>query len=307
MWFRNLIVHRIFPDAALTAAALEEKLARCMLQPCGSFEMESRGWLAPRNDGGLVYALQKQWLISLGMNQKLLPASVVNEAVRERAQALAASQGRPVGRKQLRDIRERTLTELMPKALTRRRVLHAWIDPAHGWLAVNTAAEKQAAVLIEALRKDCPELAARRLDTACSPASAMTQWVSAGAPPAGFTIDQDLELRAPDASRAVVRYMRHPLDGREIRDHIAAGKTAARLALTWKDRISFVLTGELQVKQLDFLDVLREEARGAGEDANGRFDTEFALMTGELARLIADLVRALGGEKAETEESRAAA
>lgn len=298
MWFRNLLVYRCAVDRALDVARLEEQLARHTLQPCGSFEMENRGWIAPRSGGPLVHSLQGQWLISLGVNQKLLPASVINQAVKERAEVIAAGQDRPVGRKQLRDLRERTLTELMPKALTRRRALHAWIDTAGGWLIVNTAAGKPAGELVEALLKDCPGLVLRRLETALSPAAAMTQWLAADGPPAGFTIDQDLELRASDATRAVVRYVRHPLEGREIRDHIAAGKTAARLGLTWNDRISFVLTGELQLKQLDFLDRLRDEARGSGHDAGEQFDLEFALMTGELSRLLADLVRALGGEQA---------
>lgn len=305
MLFRNLLVYRCAADGSLDAAALEEKLSRRALQPCGSFEMESRGWVAPRNGGGLVHALQKQWLVALGVNQKLLPASVVNQTVKERADVIAASQDRPVGRKQLRDIRERALTELMPKALTRRRALHAWIDTANGWLAISTAAEKQAGEFVETLRKDCPELTLQRLDTEISTAAAMTRWLTAGEAPGRLAIDQDLELQSSDASRAVVRYVRHPLQGQEIRDHIAAGKTAARLGVTWNDRISFVLTAEWQLKQLHFLDLVRDETRG--QDANEQFDLEFALMTGELSRLLADLTRALGGAKARERLDRAAA
>lgn len=154
---------------------------------------------------------------------------------------------------------------------------------------------------METLRRAEDNLPAVRLDTQRSPASAMAEWVAGGSIPGKFTIDQDLELRAADASKATVRYARHDLAGRDIRDHLAAGKTVVRLGMTWNDRISFVLTETLQVKRLAFLDILkREEGGESGDerDAEEKFAIDFALMTGELSLLLADLVRALGGEKA---------
>ena len=297
MWFRNLLVYRLNADHRIAAEDLENKLSRHALQPCGSFEMEKRGWVCPRGADRFLHTLERQWLLALGVNQKLLPASVVNETVKERAEALAAKQDHPVGRKQMREIRERALEELMPKAFTRRRTTHAWIDPVNRWLVVDTAGEKKAEELLETLRKADPDFPARRLDTERSPASAMTQWLTAGDVPGHFTLDQDLELRSADESQATVRYLRHALEGKEIRDHIAAGKTATRLGLTWKDRISFVLTEHLQVKRLVFLDLLKEETAAKAEDADEQFDVDFALMSGELAHLLADLTQALGGEK----------
>jgi len=125
----------------------------------------------------------------------------------------------------------------------------------------------------------------------------MTAWLSSGDAPGGFTIDQDLELRSSGENPGAVRYVRHPLEGKDIRDHITAGKTATRLGLTWNDRISFMLTEQLQVKRLAFLDVIKEENQTQNEDAEEQFDIEFALMSGELALLLADLTKALGGEK----------
>jgi recombination associated protein RdgC len=46
-----------------------------------------------------------------------------------------------------------------------------------------------------------------------------------------------------------------------------------------------------------FLDILKEETQDQAEDAEEQFDIDFALMTGELAALLDDLVKALGGEK----------
>lgn len=297
MWFKNLLVYRIQADTRLKPDGVEAKLKARALQPCGSFEMESRGWVAPRTEDRFLHNLERQWLIQFGVNQKLLPGSVITQTAKERAVKLAQKQEHPVGRKQMREIRERVLEELMPKALSRRRTLGAWIDPVNAWLVIDTAADKKADELLESLIGADVDLEARRLECQKSPSAQMTLWLSSGKVPAPFTIDQDLELQASGDSRATVRYVNHPLEGREIRDHIAGGKTATRLGMTWKNRISFVLTDQLQIKRVTFLDILKGETESQAEDAEEQFDIDFALMTGELAGLLADLTKALGGEK----------
>ena len=122
----------------------------------------------------------------------------------------------------------------------------------------------------------------------------MTGWVADGDGPTNFSIDQDLWLRS--AEKSEVRYVRHTLEGEDVREQIANGKVATKLALTWNDRISFVLTENMQIKRLQFLDILKEQADGQAENEDERFDIDFTLMAGEVARLLADLVEALGGE-----------
>ena len=124
----------------------------------------------------------------------------------------------------------------------------------------------------------------------------MTGWVSASESPSGFTLDQDLELRSAEHSE--IRYVKHSLDGEEILQYIAEGKVATKLAMTWRDRISFVLTDNLQIKRLSFLDIIREEADSQAENEHERFDIDFTLMTYEMSNLLADIVEALGGEMA---------
>ena len=152
--------------------------------------------------------------------------------------------------------------------------------------------------MIETLSRTVDDLPLSLLKTELSPATAMTNWLISGEAPAGFTVDRDCELRAPVEENATVRYVRHLLGAEEIGKHITEGKLPTRLALTWDDRISFVLTERLEIKRLAFLDILKEEASQSAETADEQFDADFALMTGELARMIPALVDALGGEMA---------
>jgi recombination associated protein RdgC len=296
MLLKNLVVFRLPVATDIDGDAAEQALARQPLLPCAGLQMESRGWVCPHEDGIFLYAQNRQWLMSLGVEQKLLPASIIRQVAAERAEELARKQGHPVGRKQMREVKDQVTDELLPRALSKRRTTAAWIDTVNGWLVVNAPGDARSDEFLESFRRAELGLSPRTLETQRSPASAMADWLARGEAPRGFTIDRDLELRASDASKATVRYSNHPLDGKEIRDHLSSGKTVVKLGLTWNSRVSFLLTDQLQVKRVTFLDLLEAEGGGEGHDEDERFEIDFALMTGELALLLADLVQVLGGE-----------
>lgn len=297
MWFKNLCLYRLPKNWAQDLSALTEQIAKDTLQACSASEAQSAGWVPPHESGELVHSVNGQWLLSLGIEQKLLPASVVRQFANDKAKAIEEAEDRRVGRKEMKDIREQMTLELLPRAFVRRRNTAGWIDPINGWLAIDAASPAKAEELLERLHKTLDRLPAKLLKTNQSPSAAMTCWVASGEAPAGFTIDQDLELRS--AEKATVRYAKHSLEGDEIRQHIAAGKVVTRLAMTWGDKISFVLNENLQIKRITFLDILKESADQQAENEDERFDLDFTLMAGELAQLLDDLVEALGGEIAQ--------
>lgn len=294
MWFRNLQIYRLRENDQVDIDTIESAFAKSPLYACGPQDAECVGWVPPKGTGSYVHAVNRQWLIALGVEQKLMPSSVVRQVAADRAKAIEEAEGRRVGRGELRSLREALATELLPRAFSRRRTTCAWIDPVNGWFVVDSGSQSSAEELLEHLRKTIEGVPVALLKTVQSPTSAMTGWMAGNEAPAGFSIDQDSELRS--AEQAIVRYARHSLEGKDIREHIVCGKVVTRLGLTWNDRISFVLDEKLQVKRLAFLDILKEETDGQADNEDERFDLDFALMTGELARMLADLVAALGGE-----------
>jgi len=302
--FKNLVFFRLPADWTLHAAEFETELAGHVLTPCGPFDMSSRGWVPVTHGGRLLHTVGGQHMIALGTDEKLLPASIVRQVALERAEIQAKEQGFPVGRKQMRDLRLRVADELRARALTRRRITRAWIDPVGGWFVVDAAGLPRAEALIETLGDTLGSFAPRIIETARSLPAAMASWLLRGEAPGSFSIDDELELQTADKSKTIIRYTRHPLDGKEIRGYLNSGKYPTRLGLTWRDRVSFVLTDQLQVKRLDFLEMGKDEIEGeetSDVDAAERFDIDFAVMSGELAGLLQDLAAVLGSESAAAE------
>lgn len=296
MWFKNLLIYRL-NKWDVTPEQLEEKLSAHALQPCSGLEQQRIGWIAPKeNEPTFVHTLGKQSLICLGAEKKLLPASVINTIAKARAVELEEQQGYKPGRKQMKQLKEAITDELLPRAFAVRRRTYAWIDMAAGLLVLDAANLAKADELVELLVKSVDGIAFTPLKTQVSPTTAMTSWLAGQELPSVFSIDRDCELRASGKEQATVRYVRHTLEADEIAQHIRSGKEVTRLAMTWYDRISFVLHENGQIKRLQALDLLKEQADGDAQD--DAFDADFALMTGELKKLLPSLVELLGGETA---------
>ncbi len=296
MWFKNLQIYRLPAPWTMSAEQLEKFLTPHAFGSTSSMDMQNQGWASPRDNGMLVHTVNRQMLIMLGSEKKLLPASVINQVSKAKATEIEEQQGFKPGRKQMREIKEQVTDALLPRAFSIRRNTLAWIDPVNGWLVIDSATPTKADEVLKLLLKSVDKLPLESLHVVLSPVAAMTDWLLADEAPSGFTVDQDTELRSTAESKATVRYVRHTLEADDIRRHIAGGKQCTRLAMTWADRISFVLTESLTIKRINPLDVIKESADTTMQNEDERFDSDMALMTGELSRMLGDLIAALGGE-----------
>ncbi|WP_448685288.1 recombination-associated protein RdgC [Achromobacter xylosoxidans] len=297
MWFRNLKVYRLSATWSLFGDDLEAALERHAFKPGSNLEMQSLGWFPPRENGGLAHVVNGQILLTLRAESKLLPTSVINQVAKARAQEIEDQQGYKPGRQQRKEIKERVTDELLPRAFSVYRDTRVWIDPLNRWLVIDTAASSKADEVIGLLAKCMAPFPLENLYVTQSPASAMTTWLAEDEAPSNFTIDQDTELRSSGTTRAAVRYLHHSIDADDARRHIQSGKQCTRLALTWADRVSFVLTEGLDIKHVAPLDVLKEGNSTVATNDDEKFDSDMMLMTGELAKMLAELVDVLGGEK----------
>src|SRR5471032_1818459 len=292
--FKNAQIYRLPTPWVMSADSLERALAPHAFVPASSNELIRQGWAPPRA-GGLVHFVNGQYLLLLKSEKKLLPSSVVNQVAAARAAEMEEAQGFAPGRKAMKELKERVADELLPRAFPIRSNIWVWIDPVNGWLVVDAASPAKADEVIKLLLKAVDKLPLESLRVQRAPVGVMTEWLQADDAPAGFTVDMDTELRATGESKAAVRYMRHSLEADEVRRHIAAGKQCTRLAMTWDSKISFVLTESLAIKGIKPLDVITEKESSTKND-DERFDGDMMLMTGELAKMMADVVEALGGE-----------
>jgi recombination associated protein RdgC len=297
MWFRNLRLFQLTEPFTLDAEALATGLEAERFSPCGGLQMQSLGWVSPLGPDfdALVHAANGCLMVCMRREERLLPAAVVREELAERVREIEAAESREVRRKEQQRLKDDIVHELLPRAFTRSTHLYAYIDPRNAWAVVDAATAKRAEELVSLLRQSLGSLKARPFEVAQSPVALMTGWLSAQ-PPGAFEIGDECELREPVEGGSVLRCRHQDLQADEIQGHIAAGKLVTQLAVNWNERLSCVLTDDIAVKRLRFLDLVMDEAAEVeADDAAARFDADFALLSLELSRFIPAWLEAFGG------------
>jgi recombination associated protein RdgC len=299
--FKSAVIYRIGPDwAAPTPQALELVLQSNIYVPCGATEEVSSGWVPVRGEAHapLVESINGQLVLKLEVERKSVPAGAVRIALEARCTQIELQRGSKPGRKEVRELKDDIYLELLPRAFSKKSSHFVWVDVKNRTIVVGASSYKSAdpviQQVIEAFAQAEAILPIAPLSTATTPTSAMSVWLTAQEAPVNFSVDRDLELKSFDDSKASVRYSRHNLELAEIVQHITDGKVPVQLALTWKNRVSFVLSADLVLRKLELLDIATEVAG----DGDG-FDGDVVLTTSELQSLIPDLVAALDGESQE--------
>ncbi len=289
MFFKNLILYRLEKPFSHSLEELETALGQAAFTPCGPADSSRYGWSTPMPGGQqFVHSGSGYHLIATKKEERILPASVIREHAEQRADEIEASTGaRPRG-KRLKQLREEVTEALTPRAFTRSRYCYAWIAPQLNTIAVDSATAARADELINFLRQTLGSLPVS-LPKPKQPLPEMfTRWLAdTRSLPAELILGDECELREPVEQGGIVRCRQQDLEANEILNHVKTGKHASKLALNWKDRLSFVLDDMLSIKRLRFGEDILEAAEATGEgDVAMQFDSDFNLMSLELAAFI---------------------
>ena len=298
MFFKSLLAYEL-QEMNINAAELAHKLEAARFQPIGKLERRSIGFVSPCRHAAhdLVHAVAGNLLICICSEEKILPADVVRRHTDSLVRDIEDRESRKVGRKERKEIAERAADELLPQAFTRQRKLFALVTQNGNALLINSASRSQAETMLDYLRRCLTEFPVRPVVTQASPIEAMTDWLIAGEAPANFVMETEVDLELPEEGGARVRCVHQDVHADEVRCHLNGGKRVTKLALTWADRISFVLTFDMALKRLNYLDLVQDDAKSAGayDDAE-QFDANLAIMAGEFGRMLPELFAAMGGK-----------
>lgn len=290
MYFRNVFAFRFPIDGFAGVDELEAGLRAMPLREPGPLEMATDGFTDVLGTGHWLFIVEHFALISFGQNEKIMPAAVINDELAHKVAELAEQEGRRVGGRERKRMRDEVITTLLPRAFTRHRRSLAYFDLRDGYLMIDTATRGVAEMVVSKIREALGSFPCTPLTPEESPRSILTQWVMSGKLPDGFVLGDEIELRDPAAAASVLRARRQDLETDEIREHLKTGKQVFLLGLTFDDRLSLTLGEDLTIRRLRLLDQVLEEM---GETSDGTAATEVAarltLMAFELRRLFDQL------------------
>jgi len=293
MWFKNLYFFAFTRPFEHSEQDLEKHLSEHLFTPCGSTELSHFGWVNALGKHGstIVHGVNGNYLLCARKEEKILPAPVIKDQLEAKIALLETEQSRSATKKEKEQFKEDIIFELLPRAFSRVTDTHAYINPEHNIIVINTSSRSKAEDFLALLRKVLGTLPVTSVSPEKAPDELMTDWLTEGNLGANFNLGMEAEFNALGDDVAVVRVKNQDLTRDEIKAHLDADKYVVKLALEWDESLSFILCDDLAIKRLKFYDVLQEQNDDIeSDDVIARLDADFALMAGELNRFIGDLL-----------------
>jgi recombination associated protein RdgC len=288
MFPRNLSLFRF---ATMPSTDVAGALDHHRVRDVGPLEMFTTGFSSPYRTphGRLTVEVGNYIGFVHERRERLLPASVINDALAKKVQAIAEEEGRKVGGRERKRIKEDLLTTMLPHAPVRTFRTFGWLDRNGGWLVLDTSSRRVAEGVLTGLREAFGSFPAVPLAPEEGPRVIMTDWLANSRLPASIALGDECELRDPaTATGSIMRCRRQDLDAEEVKEHLRNGKQVFQLGLVYDDRISLVLTEGLGIRKLRPLDVMLD-AQEQAEHADAQLESDMALAGMEVSRLLASL------------------
>lgn len=283
MWFKSTFIYQIRDPEFIQRLGQHPIHEGHGFSDCLPGQPVSMGLVPPHRGLSELQLVQTDFAVwKLQRQERLLPASVVNETLQERVEALQQDEDRRIGRSERQDLKEQITQELLPRAFTRKQQHLIIVDRQSGWLFVQSGSESRADELTAALRDILGELPVVPLGALCRPESVWAEWLQQGTLPDGVDVADELTLFHP-AEEATVRIKQLGWDSDEVQQLLTTGYRPQQMLLNWQDQVTLQVNEKSVLKRLRFADELLEQASTeGGDDALAEWEAGLHLMVGTL-------------------------
>lgn len=267
MWFKNIQIYRFTEDFTISEQKMADAFDAHTFSPLGQMQEQSTGWVAPFKDSDmLVETVSGRLFMSLQTQEKILPASVINEHLAEKVESIELDEGRRPTKKERDQLKEDLRAQLLPKAFHKTRRLSAFMDLKKGYLVVNASSDKSADDFTSFLRESIGSLPIAPLGAKISGADLLTEWfIDATKRPHNTLIEADLELVMVQDPTVKARYKNLDLEAPEIQHSLEGGMRIRQMSMTLEDKFQFAINEKCQLKRLKYQDGLIEQAQDSDD------------------------------------------
>jgi recombination associated protein RdgC len=292
MWFKQIQLFRLTDTIAYSPDYLMTQLDPLAFIPCLPSMPTSAGWVPPLDDEGapLVHAANGRMMLCMQVEEKILPATVVRQALYEKIKKIELAEDRKVRQKEKLTLKDEMMMTLLPRAFSKLTRLYAYIDTQKQWLVVGTTNAGKAEQFVSLLKKSIGD--GVRSFEVNKPSPIMTHWLKNQSYPTEISVEKSAVLQDPQQQNRVIRCQQQDLFASSIQSLIKDGCEVKQLALCWQDRVNFVLADDFSLRSIQYQeDVLSAASDIETETRQQQFDADFFIMTETLDGLFSDLLK----------------
>lgn len=281
-WFKNTIIYEFKNEITLSKPALESALNTHIFKACNNQDQSKLGWVSPdtNHQDNLVINIEGHLLLKAKKETKLLPVSVVRDALQSKISKIEKIERRTLKKAEKAALKEEVLTYLLPRAFSKYQHYFLWVDLKNQRIVIDSASYKQAEAVISLLRKCVGSLPVNLKRHDIPLELLLTKWVKHNHHFPPFHFGDEVELKDILDGLGIIRCRQQELICDEIMQHIHAGKQITKLKLVEKERVNFILQHDLTIKCIKYDATLLDKNEDIDKmDTEKRLKADFIVMT----------------------------
>ncbi len=291
MWFKQVQLFELENANKYTPETLIQKLEELVFRPCLPSMQSSIGWVSPIDDdeSPLVIAVNGCLMMCLQTEEKILPTTVIRHELDQKIKQIELQEDRKVRQREKLTMKDELMLTLLPRAFTKFTRYYAYIDTKNNYVVFNTAQTKITEQFISLFKKSVSEDIAVYELKKLSPI--VTSWLKTQAYPTEFAIEKACLLQDPDHEDRRIRCQEQDLFAGSIQALIKDGCEVKQIALSWHDRVSFVLSADdFTLRSISYEEEVTAQATEMeAETKQQQFIADFFIMSATIRELLSDL------------------
>lgn len=276
----------------VTSESINQKLEDLAFSPCLPSSPATMGWVSPVDDdqaAPLSRTINGCIMLCLQIEEKILPASVVALALKEKVKKLEEADSRKLRKKEKLSLKDEVYQTLLPRAFTKLARIYGYIDTRNKWLVLNSTSPSKSETFLSMLKKVLGDDILGNFDLT-KPAAVLTTWLRDKDYPKTFSIEKSCVLQDPNQQNRVIRAQQQDLFVDSIQQLVKDGCEVIQLGLCWNDRLNFVLADDFSLKSITLAEDDLAEIKDEAETKRQKFDADFFIMSEMYTGLITDLL-----------------
>ena len=238
-------------------------------------------------------------LLCLQVEERVLPAAVVNQALKEQVREIECKENRKLPHKHKLALKDEIIQTLLPKAFTKIHRVNGYIDTKQQHLIIDSTSSNRIDQFLALLKKALPETEFRGPEIT-PPSKLLTSWLRDASQPANFAVDKRCVLHDPNEQGRVIRIQQQDLFASSLHALFEDNCQVERLALNWCDRIDFSLSDNFQLRSLKFHDeVLDLSDHNHAETEEQQAESDFFIMCETVGQLLDELLQIFAAKTAQ--------
>jgi recombination associated protein RdgC len=276
----------------VTGESFTKRLEDLLFTPCLPSSPSTMGWVSPVDDDLAAppsRTMNGCVMLCMQIEEKILPASVVAVALKEKVKKLEAVDSRKIRQKEKLSLKDEVYQTLLPRAFTKLTRIYGYIDTRNNWLVLNCTSPSKAEAFISLFKKTAGDDSLSTFDIT-KPAAVLTTWLRDKDYPKNFSIEKSCVLQDPNQQNRMIRAQQQDLFVDSIQQLVKDGCEVMQLGLCWQDRLNFVMSNDFTLKSITLAEDDLAEIKDEAETKREKFDADFFMMTEMYTGMITDIL-----------------